>query len=312
MRSPVREIRDAQAVLLGDKVYVGGGQTSRGANRLCMYNLTTDEWSLSLDTPVSEFALIAYQSYLVLVGGKECSIRDGSDRPATSKLRTMIHHDEWRETLPPMTTKRQCASAIGFTGNIVVAGGKDDKRRVLDTVEVYNGQHWAKAHHLPEPCSFMKSAVLTGHWYLMGGRGQDKEVYYASLDSLVASCQPGEKPLPSVWKRLPDVPHERSSTAVFGKRLIAVGREHSLPSSSIHAYSPHIQSWIHVGNMPVKLQSTCTTVLPTGQLMVMGRHDGISVLESYVYTCRTSLNGKLVSKQFLYMFVCVCAGFPHW
>ena len=82
----------------------------------------------------------------------------------------------------------------------------------------------------------MKSTVLDGHWYLMGGVGQKEEVYYASLDSLVASCQPSEKPLPSVWKRLPDVHHECSSIAVFGNRLIALGglRGRSPSSSILH------------------------------------------------------------------------------
>ena len=68
----------------------------------------------------------------------------------------------------------------------------------------------------------------------MGGMGQGKEVYYASLDSLVASCQPSEKPLPSVWKRLPDVPHDYSSrTVVFGNRLIAVGGGSHYPEKSL-------------------------------------------------------------------------------
>ena len=133
------------------------------------------------------------------------------------------------ETLPPMTTKRHSASAVEYADNILVAGGRDDINHVIDIVEVYNGHHWAKARCLPKPCWLMKSTVLNGRWYLMGGWGQGKEVYYASLDSLVASSQPSEKPLPSVWKRLTNVPHECSSPAVFGNRLIAVGGggEHS-------------------------------------------------------------------------------------
>ena len=101
----------------------------------------------------------------------------------------------------------------------------------------------------------------------MGGWGQGEEVYYASLDSLVASSQPSEKPLPSVWKRLNDVPHKRSSPAVFGNRLITIGGLHSL---SIHAYFPHVQSWLRVGDMPVELSFTCTAVFTTGELIVIG------------------------------------------
>ena len=283
---------EAQAVWLGDKLYVGEGLTSgsyRDAARLYIYTPTTDTWS-EIDSPVYYFALITYHSQLVLVGGGEY-VDEWRDGPVTNKLWTLTGHDQWRETLPPMTTKRHSASAVEFADNIIVAGGADNWRGI-DIIEVYNGHHWAKAQCLPKPSSDMKSTVLNGHWYLMGGGEQGKVVYYASLDSLVASCQPSEKPLPSVWKRLPDVPHGRSSTAVFGNRLIAVGGGggYPSPSSSIHAYSPHTQSWVHVGDMPIGLHSTCTAVLPTGELMVIGGTSSTSIEQSCVY--KTSLNGN--------------------
>ena len=279
---------DAQAVWLGDKLYVGGGWTlgsTRDAARLYIYTPTTD----TIDTPVYRFALITYHSQLVLVGGREY-VGEGRDGPVTSKLWTLTEHDQWRETLPPMITKRYRASAVEFAGKIIVAGGTDDEMESIDIVEVYNGHHWTKAQCLPKPDYNMKSTVLDGHWYLMGGGGQGKEVYYAPLDSLVASCQPSEKPLPSVWERLPDVPHEGSSTAVFGNRLIAVGGGYPSPSSSIHAYSPNTQSWVHVGDMPVELCYTCTAVLPTGELMVIGGRSRTFRIQSCVY--KTSLNGN--------------------
>ena len=268
---PVR-MSDAQAVWLGDKLYVGGGVTMLGSQRnearLYIYTPTTDTWS-HIDTPVYRFALITYQSQLVLVGGVEY-VGEGRVGPVTDKLWTLTEHGQWRETLPPMRTKRWGASAVEFAGNILVAGGNDDVEIDTDIVEVYNGHHWAKAQSPHKACRDKKSTVLNGHWYLMGGDRQGKQVYYASLDSLVASCQPSEKPLPSVWKRLPHVPHERSSIAVVGNRLISVGGGVLFGSSSIHAYSPHTQSWGYVGDMPVGRFDTCTAVLPTGELMVIG------------------------------------------
>ena len=287
---------NAQAVWLGDKLYVGGGSTPesiRNYVRLYIYTPTTDTWN-HINTPVYWFALVTYHSQLVLVGGKEY-IGEGRTGPVTNKLWTLIEHGQWRETLPPMTTKHQRASATEFAGNILVAGGKDDTGRNIDIVEVYNGHHWVKAQ-CPYHC--MKSTVLNGHWYLMGGWGQEKEVYYASLDSLVASCQPSEKPLPPVWKRLPDVPHDLSSIAVFGHRLITVGGHP--PNSSIHAYSPHTQSWVHVGDMPVKLHSNCIAVLPTGELMVIGGRSSTLWFDSCVY--KASLNGN----REWYTILCIC------
>ena len=301
-------MRDTQAVWLGDKLYVGGGWTSgsvRDNAKLYIYTPTTDTWS-EIDTPVYDSALITYHSQLVLVGGMEY-VGKGRLGSVTNKLWTLTGHDQWRETIPPMTTKHRSALAMEFADHILVAGGADNECRTIDIVEVYNGHHWTKAQCLPKPSYDLKSTVLDGHWYLVGGRGQGKEVYYASLDSLVASCQPSEKPLPSVWKRLPDAPHDHSNTAVFGNRLIAVGG--FLPSSSIHAYSPHTQSWVHVGDMPIELDSTCTVVLPTGELMVIGGVGSTYMEESCVY--KTSLNGndnyclhcKLIQVFSIYIYV---------
>ena len=282
-------MHDAQAAWLGDKLYVGGGWTSGSERdaascRLYIHTPTTDTWS-HIDTPVYLFALVTYHSQLVLVGGKEF-VGERKDGPVTNKLWTLTGHNQWRETLPPMTTKRRHMLAVEFADDILVAGGVDDDRRNIDIIEVYNGHNWAEAQCLPKPCYDMKSTVLNGHWYLMGGEGQEKEVYYASLDLLVASCRPSEKPLPSVWKRLPDVPRARSSTAVLGNRLIVVGGYP--PSSSIHAYSPHTQSWVHVGDMPVELDSTCTAVLPIGgDLMVIGGY-----MESRVHKASLNFNGN--------------------
>ena len=140
---------DAQAVWLGDKLYVGGGVTSGSKSnaRLYSYTPTTDTWS-EIDTPVYWFALSTYHSQLVLVGGREY-VGEGRDGPATNKLWTLTGHDQWRESLPPITTKRWGSSAVEFADNLVVAGGTDDEGQTIDIVEVYNGHHWAEVQCLP-------------------------------------------------------------------------------------------------------------------------------------------------------------------
>ena len=284
---------NAQAVWLGDKLYVGGGGTSgsvQDAARLYIHTPTSDTWT-RINTPVYWFALVTYHSELVLVGGGEY-VGEGMYELITNKLWTLTEQDQWRETLPPMTRKCHSASSVDFANYILVAGGVDDEGHYTNIVEVYNGRYWSKAQDLPMSCWCMKSTIFNGHWYLMGGHGQEKRVYYASLDSLVASCQfkTSWKGLLSIWKRLPDVPHEHSSVAVFGNRLIAVrGEQHMSPCSLICAYSYHTRSWLHVGDMPVKLRSTCTTVLPTGDLMVIGGERG-GFVESYVH--KISLKGN--------------------
>ena len=292
-------MRDLQAVWLQNKVYAGGGMSyRRDAARLYIYTPTTNTWC-DINTPVSWFALIIYHFRLVLVGGREY-VGEWRDGPVTNKLWTLTEHDQWIHTLPPMIKCHYLASAVEFANNILVAGGKDDGGRITNIVEVYNGHHWAIAQPLPQPCCLMKSTVLNGQWYLMGGLKQEFNVYHASLDSLVASCQASGTFQPYIWKRLSydSGANEHSSThsaycsaAVLGKRLIAIGGEdYKSPVSSIHAYSPYTQSWVHVGDIPVRLGSVCTIGLPTRELMVIGGGEPDGSWSACVY--KASLNGN--------------------
>ena len=248
-RSP-ESLIGTQAVCLEDKVYLGGG-------KLFIYIPTTDTWA-SKDTPVRGFALVVYHSQLVLVGGLMIDRRS-----VTNKLWTLDRHYQLKETLPPMTVRRRWASAVEYSNNIIVAGGRNDQDIHIDIVEVYNGHNWAKAQSLPIACSKMNSAILNGHWYLAGGEGQGEKVYYASLESLIASCQPGGRQL---WHRLADAPHMLSILAVFGNRLVAIGHI----TSSIHVYSPYSRLWVHDGDFAGGASADAAAVLPSGDLMVAG------------------------------------------
>ena len=261
---------DAQAVWLEDKIYMGGGDTSGRRNdaRLYIYAPTTDTWTV-MDTAVYWFALTIYHSQLVLVGGREY-VGLGALGLDTNKLWTLDERDELQETLPPMRVRRYGVSAASHGDHLLVAGGGGDGSQ-LDIVEVYSDHIWSSAQPLPQPFADMKSTVLSGHWYLMGGFRQGTEVYCASLDSLVAGCQPSEtSQTSSVWKRLPDVHNTRFTPSSFGNRLTAIGGQQRLPMSSIQAFSPRLWSWVDVGNLPVVGCRVCTVVLPSGELIVMG------------------------------------------
>ena len=244
------------------------GKTSRtdtnlGAE-LHIYLPKTNLWR-GMHTPVYYFALTTYRSQLVLIGGYEF-VNEGDDI-LTNKLWTLYKYTQWQETLPPMQSKRYGASAVSHGDHLIVAGGGNNYE-TLDIVEVYDGQHWSYVQPLPNQCGDMKSVVFDGHWYLMGGYEQDEEVYYAPLDLLIAS---GEMSPPSIWKELPNAPLWYSSPAVLGKRLVSIGGGHlSLYSNVIHAYSQSTESWVRVGEMPIGIANTSSTVLPTGELMIIG------------------------------------------
>ena len=278
---PVR-LRDAQAVSLGDKLYVGGDDIVsppgdhdhlnfiRDASRLYVYTPESDIWK-TIDTPVYWFALATYHSQLVLVGGREYNRKYSVDL-CTNKLWTLngLISDHW-EPLKPMNIRRYMPSAVSHEDYLLVAGGgEDDDNLELDiadllNVEVYDGSCWSTAHQsLPvNPGSYMKSACLAGYWYL-GGFEDDKGVYFASLDSLIASCT-CEMPLSStIWQRLPDIPDFWSVIpAVFANRLIALGA-----SSTIYALSAY--SWKTVGDLHLPMNCICALTMRSGDLIVVG------------------------------------------
>ena len=281
---------DATAVWQGDKLYVGGGTSAhrRDDARVYIYNPTTDTWDTPIDTPVNGFALTTYRSQLVLVGGREYA----GDESYVNKLWTLNKHGQWQETLPPMRTKRQCVCAMSYRDHLLVAGGKTSDG-ISCIVEVYNGSHWFFTQSLSMGCYNLKSAILDQHWYLMGGFLADDTVHYASLDSLLASCLPSEtSQLSSVWKRLTDAPYAYSGVVVLSGTLIAVGggKGELSPASTVHAYSFHTNSWIHIGDMPFEASNTCSVVLPTGELMVVGGFGGICDI---VNVLKATINGNL-------------------
>ena len=261
----------AQAVVLNNKVYVGGEYTGNNttAANIYTYDPTMDTWE-TLQSPARYSALTTYHNKLLLMGGLETS----TDQ-VTNQLWVFEEGEQtWTQPLPPMSTSQLGASAVSYQDYLIVAGGGNSVGFVFNTVEVFDGQQWAAADPLPESCSFMKSISHDGHYYLMGGNYQGTSVFYTSLQSLVEKAtqhpptSPSNTDQLSVWKTLTDTPHQCSSTTIFGGALVAVGC--SPRQSSLHLYFPLTQSWLPAGEMPLGVHYTCTVTLPTGEMMVIG------------------------------------------
>lgn len=303
-------VYNSQAVVLGSKVYIGGGSMSPGPSSiLLVYDFTKDSWE-KLDTPTEWYALTTYHSQLVLIGGVDPNTRniadpvtrkasttnhdtgkvnivdpttnlDNADTTADTRRATTMNDDRatnqlwvldeqhhWTQPLPPMAIKRLQASAVSVGDHLIVAGGQGVGP--LDAVEVYDGHQWREAQSLPIAQSWMKSVLHEGKWYLDGGAQaeEDCKIYYTSLESLIATTHSEGDKQSSVWKELPGSPLLWSTPAVFKNQLISVAGYYS---SAIHAYFPsNMSAWVHVGDLPVACYSTCTLVLPTGELLVIG------------------------------------------
>lgn len=277
------------------KLYVGAMLTTgtrRDHAKLYVFDPANNTWD-DLDTPVYYFSMTTYNNDLVIINGRQFIDIDNSG-PLTDKV--LSFKCQWQpvQGIPAMNTRRCATSAVSFRHYLVVGGGYIDSG-MSDIVEIFNGQQWAFASHLPQCSVEMKSIVHNGNWYLLGGRNQGRNVYYVALQSLISEVEYESNGDTSIWKKLPRLPYERSSPAVFGERVMAIGgvndwKDKPISTTAIYAYCPNSKSWIRVGDLPHRLHSSCVIVLPTGELMVVGGMDGFT--ERLKGVIKMSLCGK--------------------
>lgn len=245
-------LTDAQAVVLGDMVYVGGWDKSVAYTRpgsLLIYDVIGDSWGEPIPTPTNYFALATYKSKLVLVGRQYPEVGN----KVTNELWVLNEQqilDPYPHFLPAMKTARMDASAISEGIHLVVAGGYGCKNPSgtqmdeVDVVEVYNGRVWARAQSLLNPVSRMKSFFYEGNWFL----SRRFQIYYTSLDSLIATASSSsgtpDEQIP-VWKKPTDLPClDLSAPTMFGNQLVDIGEYSSSDSmgfsrsiSALHVFS---------------------------------------------------------------------------
>ena len=288
-------VYEAQAVVLGNKVYIGGGIIYPGSSsRLLVYNFTKDSWDI-MDTPTEDYAITTYHSQLVLLGG-----RNPNSGWATNQLWVLDKQHQWTKFLPLMTTERLRACAVSMGDHLIVAGGCCDNQAFprdqdeacpqnLDTVELYDGHghHWRRVQSLPKAGSQIKSVLFEGNWYLAVGMEQHSEIYWTSVKSLIATSEHTRQT--SVWKKLLCKSLESSTLSFLKGRLITVGGRNDY-NSAIYGYCTTTNCWVHVGDLPVACCSPYTVVLPTGELLV-GGGDTDSEVSSCLF--KTNIIGEL-------------------
>ena len=304
------EMGRPQAVVMGEKIYIGGTDTGSSVNynRIFQYDLARDEWSHLPSCPVMDFAMAQFRGNLITVGGAAGSIT-GILRGFTAGLlkRNLlkglitgkVYHfkeqfQKWEEFVKPMPTARYCPSAATTQSAIVAIGGSfslsggimDGKDVPCTTVEVYSSEtsQWHTADPLPVPCIHVTSVTIADTWYLLGGRGGDaKRIHTVLCAPLTTLIQKATSPTHqsasqiSVWKTLPDTPLVVSAAASLSGSLLAVGGwDDKTPASpAVHIFFPLTNSWTRVttGDLP-EPRYDCTTVhLSSNQVLVFGGYD---------------------------------------
>eukprot|EP00731_Ephydatia_muelleri_P029871 Em0021g394a len=270
-------MQNAQARVLGNKIYVGGGTTGMIdlSSKVYVYDYIYDKWEILSKSPVYNFALEVYDSSILLIGG-----RDTDSGEVTGEVFFWNQAESiWKEDLlPSMPTARHSASSATYGQYIVVAGGFAVTVPVSN-VEVYSStsQQWLFAHPLPLAQSHMKQLVNNGNWMLTGGSGNEGGTHLAfsaSLDTLISKAKEqlplaGKEDNCPIWITLPQVPHLYCSIACLGNLVVVLGKEDStlLP---IFAYNSIDQSWMFMSELPFSCQCSTTVSIPGGALVLLG------------------------------------------
>ena len=261
----------AQAVIVNDKVYVGGGWTVRDelAYSICSFDYHRRNWT-TFSSPARRSALTIYQSELVLVGGERHPTGE-----LTNELWVLEDQEAWNQVLSSMPTKRWGATAVCRENRLIVAGGVGTGGP-LDVVELYDNKQWSCIDPLPKPSYFMKVVSHDDFFYLSGGEGQGTSVFSTSLPAAITGPSP---PTQTIWQTLPDVQYQFSSIALLQSSLINIGGGFPWPTASLYYYCTQTKKWNKLkSELPEPVHSTCSITLPTGEIIIIGGsgNDGYS------------------------------------
>ncbi|XP_064407337.1 uncharacterized protein LOC135352100 isoform X2 [Halichondria panicea] len=286
---PIKIGGSVQSVVIGDTVYVGGGDADNDRDGCTVMKTEQDQWTKLPEYTAMWFAMTSLANRLVLVGG-----RDPSNNKRTNQL-AVFEAGEWTHPYPPMNIARESSTAVSFNNHIIVAGGRNDKERT-SSVEVLDvaSRRWYIAQSLPNPQSSLKSTIIGNTLYLMRGFDHTGRattiVHHVDLNELIAKAL-SNLDAPTLWQTLQEVPLVRSAPLSIGRSLLAVGGadDRHNPSSSIHLYQPDTRRWVKVGDLPTARYNCTCSVLPSGEVIVAGGETKIDFINYKIIQAFTSI-----------------------
>ena len=265
-------------VIIDNHLYVGGGRTisTKREQMIMVYNLHSQQWNELSRYECTSFGMAELKNQLVVVGGIAVSTNK------TMNVLGLWDKDKelWTHPFPPMSIARHSPSVIARHHMLVVAGGYSLAHGHLSSVEILDSfmDQWHTAMSLPFGCSCASSAVNGNMWYLMGANCDrdcaGTEVFGVCLDDIISAAISHTQFRSPPWKTLPNTPLVQCSALSMKGALLAIGgcqESRSLRSeSTIYLFQPCKQQWTIVGNLPIQRSNCRCTVLPSGEVLVVG------------------------------------------
>ena len=281
------EMSEGRAILIGDKVYYGGGvgTNSRSVYSVHRYDPSQDNWTTLPPLPVWYYSLGQINGKLVAVGGVKDKMFRRSDEVYLYDEKSQY----WSKTTSGdcKPTARDCMAVLSLPSALIAAGGEVTLRIATDMVEIFkvDTSQWCKTDPLPVTCCSMSVTAIGNTCYALGGYNHPlnlNQALYASVDDLLGNAVPanqtihsGSSNTQSAWKTLPNTPTYGPAAAVLAGNLLAMGgfqtsQEKSAAKKEIYMYSPSTNSWIYISDLPAPRSDCAVAVLSSTEMLVIG------------------------------------------
>ena len=233
---------------------------------------------------------------LVAVGGQENTTGRGGARKSEKCHKGCIYDEreqKWKRTIPPLPTARNSPRVLSLQSALVVAGGYTQSTCCTGTVEIYKPEagQWFTTDPLPAECTAISIVAIDKTCYVLGALecpSYLNQAYYASLDDLLLNAVPANQTTssdssetrhPSAWSSLPNTPTYRPAAAMLAGNLLAIGGNEtynwgSADKKEVYIYSPSINSWIYVSDLPAPRSRTVVASLSSTEMLVIGGRGG--------------------------------------
>ena len=287
------EVVEGSSIALNGKVYCQGAISNPESEYVvyfCDLKKDTMSWSSLPPLLFRDFSLSQVDSELVAVGG----IRKLSNG-AVSISNIIFTFDqtsqEWIQKIPPMPTCRYLTSVLSLPSALIVAGGHTTESSHTDVIEVFRSEFsmWYRTEPLLLKCSSVAMVAKDDNCYVLGGLESSSilnQVFYASIDDLLGNAVPVNEVSSSImmissctqtiWKTAPSTPTYLCGqvATTLADKLIIVGGEVTSDgeesSNIVYMYSPSINEWVHISDLPTPRSRATVVTLSPGEILMVG------------------------------------------
>lgn len=289
------------SLLPNGRVLVVGGETNATSGqsslaRAEIYDFSTNRWSDAGSLASgrrNQTATVLPNGQVVIIGGE--LTRSGSTTSATTPSAEAYDSasNSWRSLAPAATSRSRHTATLLPDGRILVVGGisvsaDGSLAKSVSTAEIYDpaSNTWSSAGSLAQGRSGHTATLLPdGRVVIVGG----ESISASGSADLTASSEIFD-PRTGTWSPSGPLTTGReghTATLLASGKILVVGGQTDLsrggnvrfvsagqaavaPSSSAELFDPQTNSWSPVASLATERAEHTTTLLPDGQVLVVG------------------------------------------